>query len=202
MNYTTLERVKSALNTALSSGDLDLTAIIIEASRAIDRYCTGSMTPESIDYFLLENKTNEILPSTNGVVAADGRLLCYPRKPLVTAVSALAWRARPMDAWQDVPTDHIDFADGHTVEVWAGISGPSRVSVKLSYTGGLADKTGELPDDFVNIATVMAVRLYREERTGLTDQIGVAELFTFAYTKAMPQRVVKMLEPYKRNLPW
>ena len=72
------------------------------------------------------------------------------------------------------------------------------VRTKMSYIGGYGATLGELPPDLVEAATVLAVRLYREVKSGLTDTIGVAELGMLAYTKAWPVRVTEMLQPWKR----
>jgi hypothetical protein len=84
-----------------------------------------------------------------------------------------------------------------------GYPGPCWVTI--SYNGGLgtlSDSAYTIPDDLVDVTTLLAIRFYREAESGLTDAIGVAELAQMVYTKAWPTRVIEMLQPYKRFVGW
>lgn len=186
-DYATLSAVKAALGSSETTDDSLLASLITQASRAIDRYCAGFV--DSDDYLVSASVTDEILPA---LVSADGVLFCWPRKPKVESVSALAYRFDPREAWQSVTAAYA-VVDGYTVS--AGVSERrGKAQVKISYIGGF----DPLPDDLVNAAILLAVRFYKEIKSGLTDSIGVAELGTLQYTKALPARVVEMLRPYKR----
>jgi hypothetical protein len=186
-DYATLSSVKAALGSSETTDDSLLAALITQASRVIDRHCAGFA--DSDNYFVRITVTDEVSPA---LVSADGKLYCWPRKPKVESVSALAYRFDPREAWQSVAAAYA-VVDGYTVS--ADVSERrGKAQVKISYIGGF----NTLPDDLVNAAVLLAVRFYKEIKSGLTDSIGVAELGTLQYTKALPARVVEMMRPYKR----
>lgn len=185
-DYTTLTAVKRALGSNENADDELLAELITQASRTIDRYCAGV---GSDDYFTKATTIDALLP---GFVSSEGWLRCYPRKAIVESVSALAYRARPQGNWQDLNLADVEI-DGYEVSLPVGL-GRITVRVKISFTGGF----DPLPDDLVNAATLLSVRFYREVKSGLGDSIGIAELGTLTYTKAMPARVIEMLKPYRR----
>lgn len=188
-DYTSLSAVKLALGGIETTDDALLAALITQASRAIDRFCAGVVGSDN--YFARETLTDEPLP---GVVSADGKLYCWPRKPVVESVNALAYRFNPRETWVSLAAEYAEM-DGYTVSIWGVPSrGRGMARVKISFTGGF----DPLPDDLVNAAVLLTVRFYKEIKSGLTDSIGVAELGTLQYTKALPARVVEMLRPYKR----
>ena len=187
-DYTSLSNVKLALGSNQTADDQLLSALITQASRAIDRYCAG--VAASDNYFARASLTDVFL---FGLVSSDGRLLCCPMKPVVESVSALAYRAAPHDAWHELDAADVEI-NGYLVSAYGILSSVKRVQVKMSFIGGF----DPLPDDLVNTATLLSVRFYREVKSGLGDSIGVAELGTLTYTKAFPVRVIEMLKPYKR----
>ena len=71
-------------------------------------------------------------------------------------------------------------------------------------TGAPAVRRRLMEMGITTAATVQAIRLYKEARSGLGDSIGVAELATMVYTKAFPQRVTETLNVgnYARIAPW
>jgi hypothetical protein len=199
MLYTTIEAFKQALDTetAVAAKVAELNATMESVSRSIDRYCTGQ--PYGSDnYFELDDVVDELLP---GQIDSTGNILCYPRKPKVTAVSAISYRLKPADQWTEIPEENVTITNA--VKLWVGSGlrqGP--VLLQLSYTGGLSSTSVSLPADFRDAATVLSVRFYKEVKSGLGDSIGVAELGTMVYTKAWPERVRAMLQPYVRTVPW
>lgn len=192
MDYTTIENVKQVLGADTDTDDLLLARLITEASRAIDRVCSRSSRADH--YFELIEVENELLM---GDVDVQGRILCRPMKPLVVSVANAEYRASPMETWQTVQADRISI-NGYAILLWLGIAGRGKKQVRLTYTGGLASSPEGLPADIVNAADVLAVRFYKEIKSGLTDAIGVAELGEMVYTKAFPSRVLEMLKPYSR----
>jgi hypothetical protein len=197
MDYTTVAQVKAALGTTEVADDAILATTITAASRAIDKHCTGAVQAAD-NYFELGNVANEQIW---GVVDQNGALVCWPRKPIITAISALSYRASPREDWTAVNLSWLNI-DGGQVAAWLGLADRSPRWVKISYTGGLADSAASLPADLIEAATVLTIRFYRESKSGLTDTIGVAELGMLIYTKALPIRVVEMLRPYKRVVSW
>ncbi len=182
-DYTTLAAVKRALGSVENADDALLAELITQASRAIDRYCSGMD-----NYFIKETLSNVVL---RGYVS-DGVLWCWPPKPVVENVSYLAYRYSAHENWRELDANKAEIF-GMSVS-WNGVDGRGQVQVNLSFTGGFSP----LPDDLVNVATLLSVRFYKEVKSGLSDSIGVAELGMLQYTKAFPERVVAMLKPYKR----
>lgn len=196
MDYTDLSRVKAALGAEEPADDDILATCITAASRAIDRRCASTIDGD--DYFELVTVADEEI---KGQVDRQGRIVCWPHKPRVASVSALSVRRWPMQSWNEIDLNTLEIDGGRiTAWVWNFERGPVRV--KLSYSGGLAATVDDLPADLVEACTVLAVRFYREAKTGLTDSIGVAELGTLLYTKALPLRVIEMLRHFKRTVLW
>lgn len=192
MDYTTVANVKAALGATSTAGDVQLATLVTRASRAIDR----QLYPRGPDNYLLLETVTEI-----GLGYVDGfNVLHYwPRKPRVTTITSLMVRETPRRTWEALSLDDIA-VDGYHVQGYE-LSTTGKLWVSLAYTGGLASDVASLPADIVEVATVLAVRFYREAESGLTDAIGVAELGTLTYTKALPARVVEMLKPYVRRVP-
>jgi hypothetical protein len=185
-DYTTITAVKRALGSNENTDDVLLAELITQASRTIDCYCAGSVGCDN--YFVYETLSNMLLSGNIG----NGSLYCRPLKPVIKSISALAYRISVRDNWKELDPAYV-IIKGYTVR-WEGVDGRGDVQVKISFTGGF----NPLPDDLVNAATLLSVRFYKEVKSGLTDSIGVAELGTLQYTKALPERVQIMLRPYKR----
>jgi hypothetical protein len=79
---------------------------------------------------------------------------------------------------------------------------PKKCKVLLSYTGGLGATLADLPADMVEAVTILAIRFYREAESGLLDQMGMAEMGSFVYTKAWPVRVLELSKHYQRYSGW
>ncbi|MCX6057744.1 MAG: hypothetical protein NTW69_06305 [Chloroflexi bacterium] len=196
MNYTTLAKVRAALGAETVTDDTLLQVKITEASRAIDRLCSA---PDN--YFMAESVTGELC---NGLIAADGVIIAFLKKAIVNSVSSFEYRKSPKDAWIKVDADALVILNKHQVAIYGEAVHQGKCFTRVSYNGGYGTEAGTpsvitgLSEDIINAATVLTVRFYKEEKTGLTDAIGVAELGTMQYTKAMPTRVVEMMNPYKR----
>jgi len=202
VDYTTLTRVKSEMKvaSAVTVEDALLSTLITAASRAIDRWCTGVPDNEAVDYLKSETKTDEILP---GQMSNHGVVLVYPHKPVVAAVSAFAYRQKPVDEWVTVDAART-WANGPLVEAYPSpaLFLSSRCQVRITYTGGLASDVAALPADLVEAATLLSIRYYKESESGLNDAVGIAELATMIYTKAWPVRVLEQLQPFRRTVGW
>lgn len=194
MDYTTTALVKTALGTSASTDDTQIAKLVTAVSRAMDRKMAGAIN--SADYLKSETVSSEL---GRGQAGSDGIILYFPRKPLVTAVTAFAYRFGPLESWLTVNVVGVA-VDGARMQAYA-YCGRGKPFVMTSYTGGLASSQANLPEDIIEAATVLTVRYYKEVKSGLADTIGVAELGTLIYTKAWPIRVLDMLEPYKRRVP-
>lgn len=195
MNYTTLVKVRAALGAETVTDDALLVVKITEASRAIDRLCSA---PDN--YFLREDLAAQLL---GGIAARNGVVICFPPKSVINSVASFEYRFTPRESWQSVETEYLSIHP-QQVSAYAEEAKTGKCQIRISYNGGYGTESGSpavitgLPEDIINAATVLTVRFYREEKSGLTDAIGVAELGTMQYTKAMPARVIEMMKPYKR----
>lgn len=199
MDYTTLARVKQYMDSATPNGDVILPMFVTGASRQMDRLCTSQ--PFVTDYFKLESPANEYL--TNGVVDWAGRLTVWPHKPVIASVSAISFRYNLTDPWTVGDLTKIS-VEAESVVYDAGLSYTDKIYVQISYTGGLAATPEALPDDFQDLVTLLAIRGYKEARSGLGDSIGIAELGQLVYTKAFPVRVTDSINVggFARVAPW
>ena len=197
MDYTDLTRVKQAMDSKENAADAVLSDYITRASRLIDRLVVG--LPNANDYFKSETVVSEVL--NNGVIDYAGRLMVYPHKPVVTAVSALSYRYSLASAYTDANIALVQ-PEYEGILYEGSLSYAERLYVKVSYTGGFATTISGLPEDIIELGTLMAVRLYKEARSGLGDSIGVAELGTLTYTKALPSRAREIINLYARIAPW
>lgn len=202
MDYTTVNRVKAEMHvqSETSVDDTLLLQCVQAASKMFDRMCTG--VPDSSDYFLLEDIESERL---TGLIDYSGqRIICYPHKPVITSVTAFSYQKTIIDTLYAVDVARVE-AVGPRVDAYPSSlpdEYPINCRVTISYRGGLAETTAELPEDLQEAVSTLAVRLYREAETGLGDQIGVAELSTLVYTKSLPVRVGHILEYYRRKVGW
>lgn len=196
MDYTTLANVKLALGSEASGADTSLAKFITRASRAMDTYCAGT---DAANYFTRETIADELL---RGQVDAVGCIQCWPHKGLIRSVTALSYRHSPLESWQAAPVEHIDH-DGHQVSGWVSLGARGTIKVKISYDGGLSATPDGLPDDLVELATMLSIRFFKEGKSGLNDMIGIADMEgTFMYTKALPVRFVELMKKYRRVVPW
>lgn len=199
MDYTTVALVKAAKGASVTTDDTLLATYVTNASRAIDRFCSGAV--QAADYFALGDISGELLA---GLIDVRGRLMCYPHKVMVNSVAALAYRVSPRSAWVE-----LDLADvtinSYQVTAWIEASEINRAAplqARISYNGGFGASVAALPADLVEAATVLTLRFYEEAKTGLSDAVGVAELGMLTYTRAWPVRVQEMLAPFRRVVAW
>lgn len=193
MDYTTVARVKLALDAQQTTDDTLLASIIASVSRAMDRMLSGRA--DCSNYLQSESKTETL----RGRVDKDGRILCHPLKPRISSISSFAYRATPLGSWHPVDVDRLTIS-GYVVTAFTSLTGRDPQFVQISYAGGLAATTADLPADILDAADILAVRFYREIKSGLGDTIGLSETGEMIYTKAWPVRVLEMLAPYKRKI--
>lgn len=196
MDYTSTDRVKRAIHANEDPDDQLISDLVTAASRALDKKCAGS--PDAEDYFVFQTVADEYV---KGLVNKDGSILVFPHKSVIDSVISFSYRFNPRQNWQTVDPQLISIA-GRQVVAWANLSARGSVDVKITYEGGYGTTIEELPADFVEAVTLLAARYYREDESGVSDAIGVAELGTVMYTKAMPVRVLDLIRPYTRPVPW
>lgn len=199
MDYTTVAKMKAAMDSKENVQDLMLADYVTRASRMVDKLCTSQ--PNVSDYFKLESISDEVL--TNGAINYAGTLAVYPHKPFIASISAMAFRFSLRDTWQVVDLAYTNI-ESDTVYFEGCLPQVEKVYVKISYSGGLGATVDALPADLVDIATVMAVRIFKEERSGMSDVVGVVELGTLSYQKSWPARVIDLLNAggYARIPAW
>ena len=201
MDYTSLTEVHNAMqgDSTLTVQDSILSSYITKASRLIDTLCTGVNDPNTADYFTQADVVGELL--TNGAIEYTGDLLFYPHKSNINSVASFNYRYRLHDSWVAGDPTYINI-EGEAVRFEGSLIYEERIYVQLNYNGGLASTQTSLPADFIDLATMIAVRLYKEARGNYTDAIGIAELGTMIYTKAFPARFLETLPKYTRIAPW
>ena len=199
MDYTTVDYVKGAMHISEDADDAVIQRFVTAASRTLDLLCGRSN--KAANYFMLEDVVDEQL---TGRVNALGHLCVWPHKAIVNSVKSLSYSARPQDTPQAADPGSIAVTRMITVEAWQTLFyRPSAgYFVKISYNGGYSASADSLPADFVEMATLLAGRFYREAESGMNDSIGIAELGVLTYTKALPQRVKEMIRNYTRTVPW
>ena len=200
MDYTSLDEVHYAMqgDDTITGQDTMLSSYITRASRLIDTLCAGVPSVQSVNYFMQEDVANEYL--TNGVIG-NGSLTVYPHKSVVNSVASLSFKYHLKDAWTIADLASVS-PEGDSVYYEGRLPYQERVYVQISYNGGLATTQPDLPEDFIDLATMIAVRLYKEARGNYTDAIGIAELGTMIYTKSFPARFLETLPMYQRTTPW
>jgi hypothetical protein len=203
MDYTTLLRVHQELHIdAISVVDDPLISLLITAaSRAWDRKATGVVDPDASSYFQTAAVSGEVL---RGQIDYDGNIKVYPHKPNIQSVQDFQYARNVTQTFYSVTGNRFEI-DGYALKAYPNsmpLPYPAKCRVVLSYTGGLGATVTDLPDDMVEAVAILVARFYREAETGLTDQIGVAELSTMVYTKAWPVRVNDILQIYKRRQGW
>lgn len=198
MDYTTPTRVKLEAQISVSTQDTLIAALVTAVSRAMDRKATGA-TNGAENYFELDDVVDELLI---GRLDNTGNIVCAPHKPQINSVASMSYRLRPIDSWTEVSSSAISI-DGPFVTGWLELSTPpAKVWVKISYNGGYAAAVADLPADLQEVATALAIRYFKEAEAGLNDAMGIAEIGVFIYSKAWPQRVKDMFQPFIRPVGW
>jgi hypothetical protein len=203
MDYTTAAIVLKAIGGQETTDNDVINSAITAASRDIDRRVTGASGSIGANYFMLASVVNEQIWAQ---VDVEGHVLTWPHKAIVNSVSSFEYRRSPLDGWTAVDSDELVTIDtGPQLTAWVdarSIRSGRNIQARLSYNGGYSLTVNGLPEDLVEVATALAVRLYREKRTGMSDSLGVAELGTLTYTKALPVRVRDVIQQYQRIAPW
>ena len=200
MDYTDLTSVKNAMDSEQSYKDTVLSDYITRASRTLDRIAT-SQPVGSDNYFMQEDIVDEFL--SNAAIETGGILTVWPHKPVINSVLSMSYKYSLNASWITCDMTRV-LAQQDAVIFEGACSWAERVYVQISYNGGLGKTVADLPKDFINVATVEAVRLYKEARAGMSDVVGVVELGTVTYTKAFPSQVLDMLNAggYARTARW
>ena len=202
-DYTTTARVRQEMHITSGSANPDealLATLVTAASRAWDRKCTGVV--DAVDYFVSGSVVGEVL--VGQVDYTGSRIICYPHKPIISSVSSFSYRENITKTAYTIDAARIE-AYGQRVTAYPesmALCYPGRCQVTISYVGGLGATVADLPADMVEAITILAARFYREAETGLSDQMGVAELGNMVYTKAWPVRVTDLLPIYARSVGW
>jgi hypothetical protein len=198
MDYTTLASVKSAGRITDVTDDAWLGELITQASRALDRICARSI--DATDYFTLEDMADDPL---TGQVDNEGHIIVWPHKPKITAITSLSYRFTPFEAYRTVDPAYITLRKLKEVTAWTNLVGRrGEAMVLMSYTGGFSGSPAAMPADFMNLVDLMVMRFYRETESGLSDAVGLSDLATATYTKALPARLALMIKPFVRTVPW
>lgn len=201
MDYTTLALVHQSLQSTETGDDPRISVKITEASRVIDQ--TLLFAPPN--YYELDDI---VLEPLRGIIGKAGEINCWPGKFTVNSITYFQYRATPIDNWISVDPARIAI-DGRQLKAYDDLLTRGKVYVQVSYRGGVATETfvgpvgtiNNLPQYVTDAATLLTIRMLREEETGVSDVVGVAALTgEVVYTKALPQRVIEMLRQDKRRI--
>ena len=200
MDYTSASRVRSYIHATSTADDVLIGNLITICSRAWDKKSTGTRDSSSDNYYMTEAVVGEVLP---GMINWAGEVSCFPHKYNIQSVQSFAYRKNITQALNSVNTTQVDI-QGDKVVAYpsSSLACQGNCRVTLSYTGGSGSTISDLPQDMVDIVTLLVVRFYREVESGLGDAIGVAELAQLVYTKAWPVRATDLLELYVRRHGW
>jgi|SRR6185436_4479801 len=201
LNYTDAATIRGAMGGQETVQDTLLDKFAGIASRSVDHICAQTSDPDCQNYFKLEDVANEIL--TNGSVDNNGHIVCYPHKSFIQSVSAFGWSTVP--GTPQVTADPATIVvKSRSVEVWTDATAwrGKPFLITISYRGGMATELAGLDPLLVDAATVLAIRKYKEERSGMSDVVGVVELGTIQYSTGIPASVVRDLQPFQRVTPW
>lgn len=198
MDYTTTLNVIQALHIKGVNDTSLLDRLVTAASRMTDTVVCG--TPKAENYFQLETVENQRL---YGLVDVEGNILAWPKKAPINSVSAFSWRYNPTASFTPLNfvsnPDIVEVIGPNAVKAWTSLVGrPTRVQIQMSYSGGFAAAPADLPADLVELATLMAGRIYREDEGGLQDAIGIATIGSIQFTKAVPERYDYLVQKYSR----
>jgi len=201
MDYTSLADVHNSMSgdDVVTVQDTILSRYITKASRLLDTLCTGINGRDAANYFAKEDVVGEVL--TNATVEYKRILHGYPHKYMSNSVASLNYRYSLRSPYQSADPSLVEIQN-EDVMFEGGLLPSERLRVQISYNGGLAEDQTDLPADFIDLATMLAVRLYKEARGNYTDAIGIAELGTMIYTKSFPARFLETLPMYQRTAPW
>lgn len=190
MDYCSAADVKSYLDITGAQYDTLLASIVTRASRFIDTHC----------YFPRHLGQETLTEDRPGQVDQWGRLVLTVSKPSIGAITAMSYRTSPALSATAVDLTKVETED-FRVRADLGLTSlrgqPIRVSI--SYTGGYA--SGQIPQDIVHAATVLAARMFKSKDAGWSDVVGNAEMGTFTYSKVMPREVADILEIRRRRVP-
>lgn len=204
MDYTSLAYLKKELRIESTNvaDDSYLTTLIGQASRVVDLLATNGV-PNVTDYFTLATVVDEPF-GRSAVVDVNGNLSLWPHKAVVNSVAGINYRWSPLGNWQPFESNRIlTSPDSGKVEVWTSWgTRPGRLFGQISYSGGYGPAVTDLPPMVVRLTTLLAGRFYREGEGGLNDVMGVAELGTLVYTKALPQEFKYLIGLIARPVPW
>ena len=200
MDYTTLALVQAQMGSDginYTGANPLLSQNITTASNIIDVITSGGHI-DAVGYLVLETKTETL---HNGIVNNVGSLVVYPHKPLIASVASLQWRISPRDPWNIADMTMVD-VDDKSVKLWESGANQGRATVQITYSGGLSSSQSGMPAGIVQVANELAVRMYKEAKSGLTDVVGVADTGILFYQKAIPLTTQAKLNPYLRVVPW
>lgn len=204
--YTTVSDIKQFYVNVFPDDidDTQLQEAIDEAQNIIDSECGWS--------FQDETRTNEEKWYPEVLIDNEGRLCIRTDKCPITAVTSVAYRFQPQDAWTPVDASLIEFyplpatvqypqANANLVRCYVDLSA-ARITVKprvqITYQGGF--DSANPPPTLQRVARRMAYWIYRE-RDVVSEQktiTGAAGLGQVTIPNSMPPTLERQLKLWKR----
>jgi hypothetical protein len=194
-DYTTVQEVKAYVDSQGTTDDSLLPDLVTGVSRAIDRVCH--------QVFYAQTLVDDT--SARALIDRDGILICFPATPLISSLSAAAYRIAPNTSWQaiDVSTADIENApSGATLRFPSTALGgfrDRRVQLKLSMACGYASRD-VMPDDLVWYARLAAAAEYAKRAAAGGDATAMPALGVVVTPRDWPPNVRRGLSFFTRHV--
>jgi hypothetical protein len=200
MNYTDAATIKAAMGGTETGLDTLLDKFAGIASRWVDQIAAQTDDPACYNYFAQATVFETL---TNAKIDQNGHLLIWPHKYSIQSVGSVAYTSNPQAGYVSVDMGSV-VVQPHVIEVWQDLRNLRGLPLltQISYVGGLGTDLTSLPPVIVDVTTVLAIRKFKEERSGMSDVVGVIELGTVTYTSGVPATVINDLQPFIRHVPW
>jgi hypothetical protein len=198
-DYTTAAAAFGYGGSAGASVDpVDEQTVMAEAvtavSRGIDRHCHQDFSVETYTLRRLRGKVDQ-----------DGILTCYPPAPTISAVTAIEYRVGGATVWiagDATNADAEEHIHGATVRL-LGLNlinlRSARIDVRLSYTGGYADRDA-LPDDLAWAARAAAWYEF-QRRSAPLDKTAMPSMGIVVIPGDWPKHITERLQRYVKVTP-
>jgi hypothetical protein len=197
-DYTTPANVFAYLGSAGTGTDPineadEMQRLITGMSRAVDQYCN--------QMFSAATYTDQDL---RALIDAEGALTCYPKVPVISAISAASYRRGSSSAGIDLSAAALDIEQntfGCVVRASQGFADlrGQRLLMRLSYTGGYADLAA-LPADFVWAMDALCGWSY-QKRSAPIDRTAIPEFGMIIPSNNWPSHIKQMFKNYIRQVP-
>ena len=165
--------------------------IVTAVSRAIDNRCQQSFsTTTYVDHRL------------NGTIDRDGVLSVHPPAPILSTPSAASWRFGAATTWNPLTLTDVDVVENSHGAVVRFLGNDlldwrfGRISVRMSYVGGYADRAA-MPAD-LKLAAQAASWYEYTRRSAPQDKTAIPEMGVVITPGQWPANILRILDDYMK----